>query len=661
VPIVQGIPQVNKRRNPNGATAQHSTAQHSTAQQHELSRHKDWAPLIYDGNGQAAGRTSKAGWKPRIHHVFVLYLVLGYLDFGTIHGAVYYVATYGSNDPSCGQKTAPWKTIAYAASRINPGDTVYVKTGTYGLANDQAAGNYFDSYGITINDSNVQFIGCYDFDNPNTLNNGEGVPPAYGSIYSYETMFPIMPIIEGEDRRFNNGITVAPGRGYVTIKNFWIRNYQQGIKFEVDTVYCSIQNVVGLRFGDTQHVYDGIGFGMYGSGHYINNCIILNSCAEGFSIHATGCLITNCKAYADDNSTGRKSAMDYYFLLCASGSAIPASGNIIRNCDCERWPVPGTSISPNHEGHGFLIQAYTSFSETATNNTIEDCRVKSLGELILLRGKGVFGNRFLRCHSDLTATITNPVGALGCIAISSSRNNTFSRIWLGNSKSAVFITGLEEENDPTANWASEYNTFENCIFHNCEKAIDLSWYHTDNLNVHTDTADGTTQDVRQTSFFNCTFAANPAKTTYFFWSNRQASSNFIVNCIITDFDNYVHGQESEWTQFTSPPYEANDPRVIAGDYYDFTIYPSPGFSFNNCCFWNNHTTFIPAIAAGTGNKIGNPAYSNPVLYELSDNSPCVNSGAPYSFLYPGDYDGTTRVLAGVVDIGAQESPSAFVP
>jgi hypothetical protein len=450
-------------------------------------------------------------------------------------GNTYFVTTTGYNSPSRNgtSEGQAWKTIQYAANRANSGDIVYVKSGVYDVNNDYTSGSWteWDSDGITITKSNVQFIGYSS--QIGDLNSGIGVPANYSLISGYESANPpTMPVILGQNRSLYTAITVAQGLGYVTIQNFWIKNFQQGIILEQNTYTCYIQNIVGLRFGDKNSDYDGIGFAIYGSGHSINNCIILNSCAEGFAIHASGCFVTNCKAYADDNSTGRKSAMDYYFLLDAQWSDVPASGNTIQDCDCERYPDPTNGSTPDHEGHGFLIQAYAndvpSLNEVATDNTIQDCWAKSIGDVILVRGKGAYGNRFLRCYSDFTATIPipSPPAAFGCIALSSTKNNTFSRIWLGNSKSAIFITGLQQETDDSP-WASETNIFENCIFHNCEKAIDLSWHHDDNLNRNTlppPSGSGTAQDVRSTYFNNCTFVATTTTPTTFFGLTVRANS-----------------------------------------------------------------------------------------------------------------------------------------
>jgi len=49
---------------------------------------------------------------------------------GTAQAATYYVATSG-NDGSAGTATAPWRTLQYAAGRVQAGDTVIVRAGSY--------------------------------------------------------------------------------------------------------------------------------------------------------------------------------------------------------------------------------------------------------------------------------------------------------------------------------------------------------------------------------------------------------------------------------------------------------------------------------------------------------------------------------------------------
>jgi hypothetical protein len=57
-------------------------------------------------------------------------LVSVFLPTLVTHAATYYVATTGNNS-NPGTSSKPWRTVAYAASKMVPGDTTYVKGGTY--------------------------------------------------------------------------------------------------------------------------------------------------------------------------------------------------------------------------------------------------------------------------------------------------------------------------------------------------------------------------------------------------------------------------------------------------------------------------------------------------------------------------------------------------
>ena len=79
--------------------------------------------------------------------IFVVSLFL----IGEAGAATYYVAPTG-NDTNSGSINAPFKTIQKAANIVNPGDTVYVRAGTYNerafLSRSGTAGNYitFQNY-----------------------------------------------------------------------------------------------------------------------------------------------------------------------------------------------------------------------------------------------------------------------------------------------------------------------------------------------------------------------------------------------------------------------------------------------------------------------------------------------------------------------------------
>ena len=57
-------------------------------------------------------------------------LASGLLGLSTVHAADRYVSVTGSNE-NPGTLNSPWKTIRYGANQLKPGDTLYVRAGTY--------------------------------------------------------------------------------------------------------------------------------------------------------------------------------------------------------------------------------------------------------------------------------------------------------------------------------------------------------------------------------------------------------------------------------------------------------------------------------------------------------------------------------------------------
>jgi hypothetical protein len=369
--------------------------------------------------------------RPAATYRFCLVLVLLFSVSKPTCAATYWVATTGVNHPSRGQDPeAPWKTISYAASRVNYGDIVYVKQGFYDSVNDGSLpAAERDSNGVVIEDDNVQFIGYYN--SPGDLDDGDEVPDTYETFSSH---FAVMPIIVGTNRASGDGFN-AVNREDVVIKNFGVHIFEFGVRLSGEN--CFIENIVGSQFGNVANIpglYNGVGFGIVGDSHYISNCVVLNAGGEGFSLHVSNSVIVDCEAYADDNSTGKVSAMDYYFLII--GEQIPsASGNYMANCRCERRLDPISGTPPAHGGHGFVIQGYFSLEDYASNNLIQDCSAVNLEEPFVLRGYGVWGNKMLHCTSDVTFPATT-----GCITISGGpAANTFSRMRLSNSAAAMTV------------------------------------------------------------------------------------------------------------------------------------------------------------------------------------------------------------------------------
>lgn len=195
-------------------------------------------------------------------------------------------------------------------------------------------------------------------------------------------------------------------------------------------------------------------------------------------------------------------------------------------------------------------------------------------------------------------------------------------------------------------------SFDNCIFDNCTNAITFAWYSDDNINVYTNS--GTVQDARQSTFVNCTFVAKPNELTHFLWMNREGDCT-LTNCIIAGFNVHFSGYGDS---YDVPDNDDND----SYPQRDFTVFSPIQCAFRRCVFSDsissynyvnqNALNFDTCIAIGSSVQI----FASTVSYTLSsENNPCVNAGI--SQQHPLDFDGTTRVLGGSIDIGAQEMNS----
>src|SRR5947208_2907896 len=68
----------------------------------------------------------------------IISLLLFTFIISAIHAAIFYVATDG-NDANPGNKNKPFATIQKAQDAVRPGDTVYVRGGTYQMHEQQIA------------------------------------------------------------------------------------------------------------------------------------------------------------------------------------------------------------------------------------------------------------------------------------------------------------------------------------------------------------------------------------------------------------------------------------------------------------------------------------------------------------------------------------------
>jgi len=119
---------------------------------------------------------------------------------GLAHAATYYVATSGSNS-NPGTSTLPWRTVAYAASKMVAGDTTYVKGGTY-------------------NEGSIRFGRTGTQSAPIKLLNYPGAFPRIRCVDSTKHL-PYIQNLNGSNKPI----------GWITIEGFEITNCFYGIKY----------------------------------------------------------------------------------------------------------------------------------------------------------------------------------------------------------------------------------------------------------------------------------------------------------------------------------------------------------------------------------------------------------------------------------------------
>lgn len=396
--------------------------------------------------------------------------------------STYYINLSGDDNNSGLSESDAWRSMTYAASSsspVSPGDVVYIKAGDYGNENV-----VFDTNGTAANP--IKFIGYQNIpeDNPN-LNY------AYGD----ELDETIMPLLDGNDRTTGIGI-VMHNREYIELSNIQIKNYSIGL-YAWKGKHLKVKNIIAMYLGDTSLSYNGKGivFGSQADGNVVEDCVVYNACAEGLSINGDNHIVKNCRIYADDNSTGHYSAMDYYIH-------VGGNNNLIENCFVERIG------DLDHGGHGINLKG------NCENNIIRNCTGKGMGyNGFQLRHRGTKNNLIENCHA-INCGYTIRDGA---------SDNIIRNCKSVSANHAVLLLDTTEDED--AQYPGRNNVFENCIFQNTvNNAINFWHYGSAAISV-----------ADSNNFVNCIFDGG----AYLFNADRENYAHKMTNCIVTNVQNFV--------------------------------------------------------------------------------------------------------------------------
>ncbi len=393
---------------------------------------------------------------------------------------IYYVSPCGNDSNSGLSKINAWRTITYAASSVSPvvaGDTVFIKAGNYGNENV-----IFEKDGTAENRITFEGYQTVPGDNPDL-----------GWEYGDSLDANVMPLLDGGDRTIGEGI-ILWSREYITLKNIQIKNYAVGLD-AWNAHNLETNNIVTMSFGDINAEYDGKGivFGSSASNNLIENCSVLNAAAEGISIYGDSNHLKKCRVYADDNSTGYKSAADYYIH-------VDGNNNTLENCHVERIG------DLDHGGHGIDLKGHCE------NNMILNCISKGMAyEGFQLRHRGVKYNILENCIAINCGYAIRDGASYNTIKNCKSVNALYSAILF-----------YDTDEDDGAQYTGRHNEFENCIFQNTQGNV-INFLYYDQASI----ADSNT-------FVNCIFDGGD----YLFNCDRENNENRMINCIVINVQNY---------------------------------------------------------------------------------------------------------------------------
>jgi len=240
--------------------------------------------------------------------------------------STYYVSTSGSNPLGDGSFTYPWRTIDYAATKVQAGDTVYIRGGTYNekvtIDNLQGASNAWITFKA--------------YNNEKVIISGAGIPGSYDGVFQLNDGCKFIRI---------TGLEIANGSyagiflygGEITdiqVDNCTIHNCQSSGIYAYSGDYGS-SYVRRVEFG-TNTVYD-VNNGLAGQPSYSPQEAISFSGIQGFNIHHN-----NLSKYGKEG------------IDCKSGSS---NGEVHHNTINNSLDSPAFQWDYNHVG--IYIDGYT--------------------------------------------------------------------------------------------------------------------------------------------------------------------------------------------------------------------------------------------------------------------------------------------------------------
>ena len=263
-------------------------------------------------------------------------LAIALLPNVATHAATYYVATTGNNG-NPGTSSLPWRTVAYATSKMVAGDTTYVKGGVY-------------------NEGLIRFGRSGTSSAPIKLLNAPGTFPVIDCINKANRQMVLLQNSSGS----KNPI------GWITIEGFEIRDCYHGIKFY--NLHDSV-----IRRNWIHH--NTLASGIYGNGTRIlfdRNKINSNgsSTTGNHGLYANGSHFTVTNNLFYDNQK-------YGIQLNGTFAYNPATSPGPEFVHSYNWTIANNTFAYQRQAPGMVVWGSTCNNARIENNIFYENGVKS--------------------------------------------------------------------------------------------------------------------------------------------------------------------------------------------------------------------------------------------------------------------------------------------
>jgi len=334
--------------------------------------------------------------------LYGLCAVLSLLGPVDARGATYYVATTG-NDSNPGTLSRPFKSFKQAIGLLQPGDTLYIRGGTY---TEQL-----------------------DFQGPNKSGTANGWITVAG--YPGETVIS----------QFAGGIAYSYGpikargnRGYFIFENLILDG--------INGAYSS-----GLQIRDGNH-------------HFIlRNVEFKNFQMSAMMIKASNVQIINCKIHDSVVDTVQDPPSRRYGIYLSSGDTVIIEGNNIYNN-----PGGGITVYPGPVHNAVIRNNVIHHNNWMANSNVPGIQLSPVLDHPTANGNGVIDGTQIYNNVVHSNCVNQPTGSKPCGGIEISNGATNTKVWnntvYGNKGYGIRVAS--GSNGPTVNTVVQNNiVFEN--------------------------------------------------------------------------------------------------------------------------------------------------------------------------------------------------------